>query len=344
MKIFHGPSNVGGMATLIAEAQRSLGHDAVAFASGMNPFGFSGDRPWPPGSRRQLLTNAKFLLSELREFDVFQFYFGISLTGLSLTDVPILKRFGKQVFFYFCGCDARDSKVTVAKYEFSACKACWPMHCSPNREHAIEVAGRYADGVFVSTPDLLEFVPGSVLLPQPVDLDQVDELLASRDREVNLRERGGPVRIAHAPTDRQKKGSDHITAAVERLQADGVDIDLRLHERMTRAELLRNLLDADIIIDQVLIGAYGMFSVEAMALGVPVVCYLRDDLRPCYPEDPPIVSADPNTLYDVLGKLIADRGSWGDLGWRGQTYARGVHGSQVVADHLARLYAAEKAD
>ena len=66
-----------------------------------------------------------------------------------------------------------------------------------------------------------------------------------------------------------------------------------------------------------MIGAYGTVSIEMMAKGVPVVCRIRDDLRPYYPCGPPtILSAEPFSdarhsarnpgpeIYAVLENLI----------------------------------------
>jgi len=93
-----------------------------------------------------------------------------------LTVAVINLTLGRRVFFHFCGCDIRDSKHVIATYDYSACKTCWPQLCSPNRPRALDIARRFADGVFVSTPDLLEFMPGSTLLPQPIELGRVDLL------------------------------------------------------------------------------------------------------------------------------------------------------------------------
>ncbi|PYZ97560.1 hypothetical protein CR205_02900 [Alteribacter lacisalsi] len=81
-------------------------------------------------------------------------------------------------------------------------------------------------------------------------------------------------------------------------------ITYRQIEKMSRREALQAYTEADIIIDQVC-GAYGNLSVEGMALGKAVVCYLRDDLKPHNP-DLPVISANPDTLYVELEKLLKD--------------------------------------
>ena len=58
------------------------------------------------------------------------------------------------------------------------------------------------------------------------------------------------------------------------------------------------LEQADIIADQFIGGAYALFAIEGMALGKPVMCYLREELFPCHPEwaECPIVNTNPGNL------------------------------------------------
>jgi hypothetical protein len=271
----------------------------------------------------------------IHEFDVFHFYFGESLAGSSLSDVALLRRLGKKVFFYFCGCDLRDSKLVVQRHEISACAECWPMGCSANRDRAAEVAAS-CDGVFVSTPDLLEFMPQAVLLPQPLDLAKFDRL-----RELGTRaevEPTGPLRVAHAPSSRTIKGTKYVEAAIAQLADAGHQVELVLVEGRSYDESLAIYQTCDIGVDQVLIGAYGQFAVEMMAMGKPVLCFLREDVVGHYPEEPPIIKVTPTTLVDVIAGLLADRAQLAQHGARGVAYVERVHGADRVAARAVECY------
>jgi hypothetical protein len=63
--------------------------------------------------------------------------------------------------------------------------------------------------------------------------------------------------------------------------------------------------DADIIADQFMMGAFGIFALEGMALGKPVLTYLDEQhlQRPVY--DHPLVNTTPENLPRVLAALIA---------------------------------------
>jgi hypothetical protein len=341
MRIFHGIHNIGGMAGLLARAQRELGHEAVSFCHPTGSFQFPSDRTI---RGTDLLARAaeigRFLLFEARRFDCFHFYFGSSLLGASLGDVAWLAELGKKVFFYFCGCDIRDSKKVIEKYEISACRECWPMLCSPNQTRARQAATEHAGAVFVSTPDLLEFVPRSRLLPQPIDLPAFEERARNaRARTINGRPLiDRPVRIAHAPTNRSIKGTRHIEASVERLTAEGLPLELILIERMSHDEALAISASCDLAIDQVLIGAYGQYAVETMALGKPTICYIRDDLAQCYPRPCPAISAPPSDLDRVIADWVTHPEWWEDRSREGIEYVRVVHDHHAIARRCVEVY------
>jgi hypothetical protein len=336
MKVFHGPNNIGGMAGTLAAAQRLFGHEAVAYCHDLPKFGFTYDRAMPSALAAPDAL-AEFMRTEAMTFDVFHFYFGESILGPHLHDVPYLLKNDKKVFFYFCGCDVRIAKEVIAKYPVSACRTCWPVSCSPNRNWAREVALEMATGIFVSTPDLLEFLPNSVLLPQPI-LSRRFARLARRSDEDDETDRTRPIRVVHAPSHRMIKGTSHVIAAIAALQARGIAVELVLLEGMPHDHAMEVCAGADIAVDQVLLGAYGQFSAEMMALGKPVICYIRDDLRPHYAEDLPVISAEPETLEAALLSLIETRMEWRTIGEAGRRYAARVHDSIAVAERALGFY------
>ncbi|HYP20840.1 MAG TPA: glycosyltransferase, partial [Chloroflexia bacterium] len=85
-------------------------------------------------------------------------------------------------------------------------------------------------------------------------------------------------------------------------------------------------------------GAYGTFSVEMMARGLPVVCRIREDLRRFYPPDLPVINAEPDSIYDVLESLITQPERWAELGRQGIEYVRREHEMHHVAARSLSLY------
>ena len=100
---------------------------------------------------------------------------------------------------------------------------------------------------------------------------------------------GRELVVAHAPTDRDVKGTRHVVEAVDSLRSEGVALRLDLIEGVTRSEVLERLAAADLVVDQLLMGWYGAFAVEAMAIGRPVFAHIREE----EPEDNPFGDALP---------------------------------------------------
>ena len=333
-RILHAPANIAGIAGLLARAQRNLGLDATSVEYFRHPFKFGADRTL--GLRasdshvKKALAMGTFTLDALRRYDVFHLYFGSTLLPRPNPDLPLLRSLGKRVVFHFCGCDVRQRELTLRQYSLSGCTDCMSRICLHMNHPRLAAS----DLAIVSTPDLLEFVPGAHLLPGPVDLERWTPK-AARQEPISDRD---VVRIVHVPSDREIKGTKYLVDAIERLKSAGYPVELDLLEGTTHEQIQSVSECADIAVDQLMIGAYGTVSIEMMAKGMPVVCRIRDDLRQYYPPDLPIVSAEPGSIYEVLESLITHPERWAELGRRGIEYVQREHEMHVVATRALSLY------
>jgi glycosyltransferase involved in cell wall biosynthesis len=75
-----------------------------------------------------------------------------------------------------------------------------------------------------------------------------------------------------------------------------------------------------------------------MAFGKPVICYIRPDLTETYPQDLPIVSANPDNLYDQLKQLVKDAELRYVLGNKGRKYVEKHHEGTAVIKQLIAIY------
>ena len=142
---------------------------------------------------------------------------------------------------------------------------------------------------YVSTPDLLEFVPEAEWLPNPVNLKGL------KYSEIDIT---GPLKILHAPTDRDVKNTKAVEEAILQVKEEGLDIQFTIIEDIKHSELLEQISKHDLVIDWLNpdYGIYGVFSIESMALGRPVICSLTDSLYEKY--DLPIISINPNDYQE----------------------------------------------
>jgi len=166
-----------------------------------------------------------------------------------------------------------------------------------------------------------------VNLPIAVDLTEYPYSPADNARPV----------VLHAPSRSAAKGTGHVERAADLLR-DSVDFEFRLLTGLTHPQVVEATKQADVVVDQLVVGEHGAYAVEAMALGKPVVCYIHPDFEKCYPEGFPIVNATPDTLADELRRLIADKGLRCSIGQASRAYAERVHDAEVVARQLVRIY------
>jgi hypothetical protein len=146
------------------------------------------------------------------------------------------------------------------------------------------------------------------------------------------------LRVLHAPTDKGKKGTHYIVAAIEALQAQGCAIELVLAQGVSPQELRQLALDCDIAVDQLMAGVYGTFSAEMMALGLPVIARISSVFQRDYPDDLPIISAGPDDIDAVLKRCLNGQIDLANIGVASQGYAARVHDHHRVAAILSTLY------
>jgi hypothetical protein len=94
---------------------------------------------------------------------------------------------------------------------------------------------------------------------------------------------------------------------------------------------------ADIVVDQLIVGWYAMFAIEAMAMEKPVLCYLRQDLMELFvtsglvaADEIPILNCSPLTIKETLRSLVLNRDELPDIGKRSRAYVMKHHSIQVV--------------
>jgi glycosyltransferase involved in cell wall biosynthesis len=331
LRVLHGFHNIAGIPSVMAASERELGLHSLAACYDTGTFGYRPDIPLSaPGSVKEFTQR---FTQYADSADVFVFHFGFSFGEDTLTDIPLLKRMGKKIIFYFHGCDILNREKTLAQYPVSACACCNPPRCNPNRDLTLAMAGLYADAIWVSTPNLMEFAPNAKLFPQPLDVRK-----HTFTPSPGQTKQPGPVKIVHSPSAPKLKGTAYVRQTIAQLREEGIPVELLLLQGIPHDQLMAELAKADLAIDQLLFGAYGTFAVELMADGVPVICHIRDELRELYPASPPIVSATPDSLADVIRDLVADTTQWNELSMQGRRYVEEYHSTAVAAKRAKEVY------
>ena len=140
--------------------------------------------------------------------------------------------------------------------------------------------------------------------------------------------------VVHAPSQAAVKGSDVVDAVVGALAAEGHVRYERL-EGVTHDDVREAYRRADIMVDSLRTGGYGVAACEAMAAGRVVVSNAAPDyrrhLREGYGIELPIIQADPQSLASVLQRVLSDRASARDTAARGPSYVAELHDGRESA-------------
>ena len=337
-KILLAPHEIGNQMQLLAEELRHRGFFATAATFSQEWYGYTNDIHLNlnhiPGKLRRHIRLLLFSLWATSNYDIFHFFWGESLYGFgpfSHLDLPILRRLGKKIFVHFRGLDLVDLKhfdYLRAKNAGEAVQE--PPISRRDQLSSLQQWRKYSHRMLVSEPDLLRVAPEAVLIQQAL---RTEEWLPARktSRTNNL------IRIAHAPTLRRKKGTEFVMAAVDQLKEKGLPVELVLLENVP-AEKMKSLYEScDIVIDQVLYGWYGKVSIEAMALGLPAVCFIDPQWFP-YRPDMPIVNADPSSLVEKLAGLVGDSSLRTRIGQAGIEYVHKHHDIKRIVDQCLDIY------
>ncbi|HEV7565364.1 MAG TPA: hypothetical protein VGO31_05335 [Microbacteriaceae bacterium] len=350
---------VGGNAQQLARAERAMGLDSWSVSFEQEVAGFTADEvlfaPEDSTLRRER-KRWQLLMRAFRDFDVIHFNWGSSTMPLevvpgsrtahlynlyarltSMRDLGWLKRAHKGVVVTYQGGDARQADFAALELGTGAALDAEHYPSDDAKRRRIKRASRWADRIYALNPDLLRVLPERAeFMPYGhIDLDEWQPVPHPRN-EV-------PV-VVHAPSHRGIKGTEHLLTAIDKLHAEGVQVELDIIEGVPRDEARRRYERADILVDQLAVGWYGGLATELMALGRPVVAHIRaDDLRYVPGElaaDLPVIDATRETITTVLRSLVTERRrELPALGVASRAYVERWHDPRRIASGLADVYA-----
>lgn len=363
-RVLHLPTTVGGNPQSLSRHLKVLGVDSESLTVHQNKFGYQVDRSLGgPSSSRLLLELKRFLaLSYLFRHDVVFFNFGRTLFApvaspversfafrglvaayssihkfIQAIELLVLRWRHVVLLVQYQGDDARQGGFCRANFALSPADAVGPEYYTARSDalklRQIELMDRHCARIYALNPDLLHVLPQRAeFLPYGhISLDEwVPHYTQMEDR---------PLRIGHAPTHRGVKGTVHVLAAAEELRQKGYEFELVLIEGLSNQDAKAVYEQVDVLVDQLYAGWYGGLAVELMALGKPVVAYIRDGDLDRIPEgmrlDLPVVRADPSSIVEVLESLLrSPRSELVTLGKRSRAYVERWHDPIAIAQRI----------
>ena len=333
MRILHAPQNYADQAASVVRALRAMGHDAEYWEYGTSRFGFEADRRIDVSDADPSILWQTFLEAKDR-FDVFHFHFANSFFPYPWAvvppywDLPVLRMLGKKVFFTFHGSDCRMKKIAEEWNPYASEFFADATPDDDRMQKSINVIKTYSNKMFAVSAELLRYVPDAQAIPRAIDLSLWPE------QKVDQRRR--PL-VVHLPSRRSYKGTPRILSGLESLQREGVAFDFELREDLSHDEARALFQRADVVIDNILMGDFGVTSIEAMASAAVPVAYLEPRVRQGN-KGVPVYEVEPESFVPRIRALIEDASLRSDLAARGRPYVEGHFDASIVAGEYLSLY------
>jgi hypothetical protein len=143
--------------------------------------------------------------------------------------------------------------------------------------------------------------------------------------------------VVHSPSNPLIKGTAAVLEAIEILKQK-VNFDFQLIMGMPHQQAMEVLKKADIYLDQFIGGAHGVAALEAMALGKPVLCYIKPSMVEKYPPEIPIINANMDNLTEVLEVILKDGKLRYEIGMQGRRYVEKYHDASKLVKELINVY------
>ncbi|WP_315112787.1 glycosyltransferase [Clostridium intestinale] len=331
IKVIHGTIEIANQMNTLTKALNYIGVDAKNLNYYPNYLKYASNLSLDVnaiGNVDQANIETKKLASKLiPENDLFHFHFGSSLT-LDQSDLPLLKELNKKVIMQYWGSDVRMYSKALKISPFVKVK----NNNEESIKRSLENAARYIDHCIV------DFELGEYVKDFYKNVHYSRVAIDLKNYEVaSTQNKNTKMLIVHAPTSPEIKGTEFILHAIEVLKQD-YEFDFKVVQNMSHKQATEIYKKADLIIDQLLIGSYGVLAVEAMAMGKPVICWISDFMKEKYPKDLPIICANPKDIKSKLEYIIKNRDMLDVIGKRGRHYAEKYHDMNKVAKNLLDIY------
>lgn len=161
----------------------------------------------------------------------------------------------------------------------------------------------------------------------------------------SLNIKGKTFNILHTPNHRGIKGTEFLLKAVSNMKSSGMDVNLILIEGKPNS-LVQQIMEneADILVEQLIIGGYGLSAIEGMSKGLVVISNLEEEIytrifrRYSFLNECPILSATPESIEKILTTLYFNRNIIKELGNAGRQYVEKYHSDKSSNYMFERIF------
>ena len=358
--------------TLLSRGMRALG--AVADTLHFDPTPKSRDLTWSsdfelPTSWRSLPRQLYFLFRAARRYDVFHFWARPYIVPAAYTvlqrhrpfDLAYLRRRGRRIVFQSDGCYTMIRPSTWKRdVDPRVCFVCQTTQgetygfCSNAHTERLAGAMSEAADLIVGTAMNLDFESGAAYVFSPVDLTRWHPGLEVPPEFRYARQDPESVLVYHGVGSHviggrgNIKGTSWIRDAVATLRAEGHKVELMHIENVPHGAVRYYQAQADVVVDQLLVGGGGQNARECLALGKPVLTRVfgrqhaaMDPAAAPFPRAP-FVETDVEQLLTDLRRFVVDGELRARVGAESAAFARAVLSPEAAArrylEHYRQLF------
>lgn len=288
----------------------------------------------------------KFIM-HFKKYDCLIFIYGNSFflkSGLvRFNDLFWLKLFRIKVIFLMCGSDSRPTFLDYAllnAYEDQSVANILKttQETKLNNQFIEKYATFVVSNIFSSYFFYKPIIPLQTVGSPCVDIISNDNIAP-----ISLPNFSKTIKIMHAPSSPDAKGTSEITKIINELIKEGVDIDFTVLTNVPHQKIIEHLQQCDFVIDQLYSDiAFASFATEAASYKKAVIVgtYLtKEELQESYKilGMPPTYICHPNQLKEAILTLVQDPQLRNTLGNAAYEYVSKQFSPRQVASRYIQL-------
>lgn len=247
-------------------------------------------------------------------------------------EFAILKLFRKKMLMWCCGSDSRAPYCNVDIYDGDIDKMYGDINKKKNNISMIEkymtIIDFPASSHFHTKPYIIYNCLGV-----PVD---------EKEKVKYVKEDNSRISILHAPSNKKGKGTNEIRQILNEIREEGYDFDYVEVSGMPHTEVLKQMVKADIVIDQLYCDTpMAGFATEAAINGIPVIVggYYAKQYKEVLPSPiAPTLFCEPDEFKQKLIQLMTDKKMRDEIGASEKDYVEKNCMSDIVAKKFIDIF------
>jgi hypothetical protein len=332
MKVLFLPNNTASLMNLSVSALRDKGVDAVGF--NFTPMKFQTNsevHTLPDDFFQRIIFVMEFIYNLLTCDRIHWIYGGNSKLGIALQYFVGLFVWKKK-FVEFCGTDVRILEKIIEdvpdyrskKFSLEQERLLGTKVTSLKTQQRFSLLKFEALG---NSPEIMDYIdqrlfPVSYEIPRAIDTMNLKPVKVSNKIPV----------VIHLPSSPEIKGTEIVNLVCHELAEKDV-IQFRNLHGLSHREVLEEMKRSDVVIDQLLIGEFGVVTLEALALNKKVVCFLRPGIEQAYRKrfpSFPVVNANAANLKEILLKLVSSSHELDSNNFIETNYSRAARANRLL--------------